>query len=265
MTLEGKTAIITGAARGMGFATTRAMAKAGARIIMLSRSAKTLEPARAALQSEGIHVKAIVCDVSRKSDIDAALAQIDGPIDILVNNAGIAGDTLPVLEMSEAAWDEMLTINLKGPFLMSQAVARLMQGRGGVILNNASISGLATEKGFAHYCAAKAGLISLTRSMAVELAPLKIKVNAISPGYTRTDMTMEFFDTGMEDFLSKGFDRVPIKRLVEAEEVASAFVFLASDAASGITGANLVVDGGLTANHYIMETFPKGAGPYSSS
>jgi NAD(P)-dependent dehydrogenase (short-subunit alcohol dehydrogenase family) len=132
-----------------------------------------------------------------------------------------------------------------------------MRGRGGVILNNASIAGLGVDGPFAHYSASKAGLLALTRSLAVELAPLKIRVNAVSPGYTRTEMTMQYFGPEAEPFLSSGFDRVPIKRLVEAEEVANAFVFLASDAASGMTGANLVVDGGLTSNLYIMETFPK--------
>jgi NAD(P)-dependent dehydrogenase (short-subunit alcohol dehydrogenase family) len=256
MTLKGKIAIITGAARGMGLATTRAMAKAGAKPIMFGRSSDTLAQAQAKLTAEGIDAQPIACDVSRKRDIDAALAKIDGPIDILVNNAGISGDATPVLDMSEEAWDEMLAVNLKGPFLVSQAVARRMTAKGGVILNNASVAGLGVDGAFAHYSASKAGLIALTRSLAVELAPFKIRVNAVSPGYTRTDMTMQYFGPEMEGFLSSGFDRVPIKRLVEAEEVANAFVYLASDAASGITGTNLVVDGGLTANLYIMETFP---------
>jgi NAD(P)-dependent dehydrogenase (short-subunit alcohol dehydrogenase family) len=259
MTLTGKTAIVTGGARGIGFATVRAMARAGAKTIMLGRNAETLETARAKLSSEGVEVIAIACDVGRKRDIDAALAKIPDSIDILVNNAGISGDAAPFLEMSEAAWDEMLTVNLKGPFLMSQAVARRMQGRGGVILNNASIAGLGVDGPFSHYCAAKAGVLALTRSMAVELAPHGIRVNAVSPGYTRTDMTMQYFRPEMAEYLSSGFDRVPMRRLVEAEEVANAFVYLASDAASAITGANLIVDGGLTANLYITETFPRSA------
>jgi NAD(P)-dependent dehydrogenase (short-subunit alcohol dehydrogenase family) len=257
MTLSGKTALITGAARGMGLATARAMAKAGAGVIILGRRAETLTAAQKVLKNDGFETQAIVCDVSRKSDIEKALNQVDGPIDILVNNAGISGEAAPVLEMAEEAWDHMLAVNLKGPFLMSQAIARRMRGRGGVILNNASIAGLGVDGPFAHYSASKAGLLALTRSLAVELAPLKIRVNAVSPGYTRTEMTMQYFGPEAEPFLSSGFDRVPIKRLVEAEEVANAFVFLASDAASGMTGANLVVDGGLTSNLYIMETFPK--------
>jgi NAD(P)-dependent dehydrogenase (short-subunit alcohol dehydrogenase family) len=259
MTLTGKTAIITGAARGMGFATVRAMAKAGAKPIMLGRSAQTLEQAQAKLRNENIDAPALVCDVSRKRDIDAALARIEGPIDILVNNAGIAGAAMPIIDMSEEAWDEMLAVNLKGPFLMAQAVARRMTAKGGVILNNASIAGLGVDGAFAHYSAAKAGLIALTRSLAVEMAPFRIRVNAVSPGYIRTDMTMQYFGPEMEDYLSSGFERVPIRRLVEPEEVANAFVYLASDAASGVTGANLVVDGGLTANLYIMETIPTAA------
>jgi NAD(P)-dependent dehydrogenase (short-subunit alcohol dehydrogenase family) len=259
MTLTGKTAIVTGGARGIGFATVRAMARAGAKTIMLGRNAETLKAAQTKLTSEEIETTAVVCDVGRKKTIDAAIAEIAEPIDILVNNAGISGDAAPFLDMSEAAWDDMLTVNLKGPFLISQVVARRMKGRGGVILNNASIAGLGVDGPFAHYGASKAGLLALTRSMAVELAPHGIRVNAVSPGYTRTDMTMQYFKPETAEFLSSRFDRVPMRRLVEAEEVANAFVYLASDAASGITGANLIVDGGLTANLYIMETFPRDA------
>jgi NAD(P)-dependent dehydrogenase (short-subunit alcohol dehydrogenase family) len=257
MTLSGRTALITGAARGMGLATARAMAQAGACVVMLGHRAETLAAAREILKKEGFETRAIVCDVSRKSEVENAVQQVDGPIDILVNNAGISGDAAPVLEMTEAAWDHMLAVNLKGPFLMSQAVARRMRGRGGVILNNASIAGLGVDGPFAHYSASKAGLLALTRSLAVELAPFRIRVNAVSPGYVRTEMTMQYFGSAAEPFLSEGFERVPMKRLMEPEEVAETFVFLASDAASGITGANLVVDGGLTSNLYIMETFPK--------
>jgi NAD(P)-dependent dehydrogenase (short-subunit alcohol dehydrogenase family) len=160
--------------------------------------------------------------------------------------------------MTEHAWDEMLAVNLKGPMITSRLAARHMAERGGgVILHNASIAASAVDGPFSHYSASKAGLLALMRSMAVELAPLNIRVNAVSPGYTRTDMTMQFFPPGQEAFLTQGFVRAPMKRIVAAREVAQAFAFLASDEASGITGTNLVVDGGLTANHFIMETFPK--------
>ena len=130
----------------------------------------------------------------------------------------------------------------------------MVKAGGGVILNNASIAGLNTDGLYAHYAASKAGLLSLNRSMAVELAPYNIRVNAISPGYTDTPMTEESVTPEMLTRLRTSFNRVPIRRMVTTEEVAAAFAFLASDEASGITGVNLVVDGGLTANWYILET-----------
>jgi NAD(P)-dependent dehydrogenase (short-subunit alcohol dehydrogenase family) len=141
--------------------------------------------------------------------------------------------------------------------LASRLAARHMAEQGGgVILHNASIAASAADGAFSHYSASKAGLLALMRSMAVELAAHNIRVNAVSPGYTRTDMTMQFFPEDQHEFLTRRFRRAPANRIVEVEEVASAFVFLASREASGITGINLVVDGGLTANHFIMETFP---------
>jgi NAD(P)-dependent dehydrogenase (short-subunit alcohol dehydrogenase family) len=142
---------------------------------------------------------------------------------------------------------------------MSQLVAKSMveSGKDGVILHNGSIAASAADGQYTHYSVSKAGLLALMRSMAVELAPHNIRVNAVSPGYTRTDMITSLFPGDQQEFLTKAFVRAPVHRLVEVEEIANAFVFLASNQASGMTGANLVVDGGLTANLYIMETFPK--------
>ncbi len=134
------------------------------------------------------------------------------------------------------------------------AEAALDRGGGGVILQNASIAAGGVDGPYTHYSASKAGLLAVMRSMAVELAPFGIRVNAVSPGYTRTQMTTQNVTTEQAVSMSTSFARVPLRRLVEPSEVADAFVFLASDAASAITGTNLVVDGGLTANLYIMET-----------
>lgn len=257
---SGRTILVTGASRGIGRATAQAFAEAGADLILLGRSVKALEEVRDELAATGVHIAITACDVSRKASVDSAVEQAlarTGRIDVLVNNAGISGDAAPFLTLSEAAWDEMLAVNLKGPFLTAQRVAAIMaKSGGGVILNNASIAALGMDGPFSHYSASKAGLLALTRSMAVELAPFAIRVNSVSPGYTRTDMTMQYFGAEAEAFLSRGFVRAPTRRIVEAREVADAFVFLASDAASGITGTNLIVDGGLTANLFIMETFP---------
>lgn len=261
---SGRTVVITGAGRGIGRATARAFAQAGADLVLLGRSGASLEDAHGELRGLGGTVMVQVCDVSRKSAVDAAVESIlreTKRIDVLVNNAGISGEAAPFLTLGEDAWDEMLAVNLKGPFLLSQrAAAAMVEAGGGVILNNASIAGLGVDGPFAHYSASKAGLIALTRSMAVELAPFRIRVNSVSPGYTRTDMTTQYFGPEAEEFLSKGFVRAPIRRIVEAGEIASAFLFLASDLASGITGANLIVDGGLTSNLFIMETFPASRG-----
>jgi NAD(P)-dependent dehydrogenase (short-subunit alcohol dehydrogenase family) len=261
MDFSGRTVVVTGAGRGIGRATARAFARAGAAVAMVGRNTATLAPACEELMQEGLAAFPVLCDVGRRKDVEAsveAVLKATGRIDVLVNNAGISGEEAPFLTLSEQAWDEMMAVNLTGPFLMSQAVARVMAGGGGgVILNNASIAGLGVDGAFAHYSASKAGLLALTRSMAVELASSAIRVNSVSPGYTRTEMTTDFF--GAAIVAPHGFARAPMRRLVEPEEVANAFLFLASDAASAITGTNLVVDGGLTANLYIVETLTDGA------
>jgi NAD(P)-dependent dehydrogenase (short-subunit alcohol dehydrogenase family) len=258
----GKTVLVTGASRGIGRATADAFAAKGARVVLWGR---TLQPLQQAAEAIGKDAFAVSCDMGDGKAIQQAFAETlvrAATIDVVINNAGTSGEAMPFLNMTEAAWDAMLAVNLKGPMLLSQLAARHMSDRkSGVILHNASIAGNAVDGPFAHYSASKAGLLALMRSMAVELAPHNIRVNAVSPGYTRTDMTMQFFPPEQAEFLNSGFVRAPIRRIVTAAEVANAFVFLASDASSGITGTNLVVDGGLTANLFIMETFPETTKP----
>jgi NAD(P)-dependent dehydrogenase (short-subunit alcohol dehydrogenase family) len=187
--------------------------------------------------------------------VDAALDRWDR-IDVLVNNAGIDDET-PFLDMDEENWDAVIATNLKGPFVVSQRIGRVMAEQGGgVILHNASIDASGGDGPFASYNASKAGILGLNRTMAVELAPHGIRVNAVSPGFTHTDMTERAVGPKLMDYLLHDFDRVPMRRLVKPEEIAAAFAFLASDDASGITGINLTVDCGLTANWYILETLP---------
>ena len=186
----------------------------------------------------------------------ARAARAGAGIDVLINNAAIDDDT-PFLEIDRARWRAVIDTNLTGAFLMAQAVARQMaMAGGGVILHTASIDASGGDGPFAAYNASKAGLLGLSRTMAVELARHGIRSNCVSPGFTHTAMTEKAVGPELMSYLNGSFDRVPIRRLVRTDEVAQAFLFLASDHASAITGTELRVDGGLTANLYILETLP---------
>jgi len=252
---DGKGVIVTGAGRGIGRAIAERFASEGADVMRVGRTLEPLEETVALCGSGFAHA----ADVSVSADVgglvDAALARWER-IDVLVNNAGIDDET-PFLDMEEENWDAVIATNLKGPFVVSQLVARAMAKQGGgVILHNASIDASGGDGPFASYNASKAGILGLNRTMAVELAPHGIRVNAVSPGFTHTDMTERAVGPKLMEYLLHDFDRVPMRRLVKPEEIAAAFAFLASDDASGITGINLTVDCGLTANWYILETLP---------
>jgi NAD(P)-dependent dehydrogenase (short-subunit alcohol dehydrogenase family) len=254
--LSGRTVVVTGAARGMGRCIAERFASAGATVVLWGRNQATVAEAAGEI---GRGAVAVTCDMSDRSAIPRAVEEtlaLCDRIDVLVNNAGMSGNAAPFLDMCAAAWDEIIAVNLTGPTIAGQLVARHMvdRGTGGVILQNASIAAAGVDGPYSHYSASKAGLLAVMRSMAVELAPFGIRVNAVSPGYTRTEMTTQSLTAEQAFRLSTSFVRVPLGRLIEPREVADAFVFLASDAASGITGTNVVVDGGLTANLYILET-----------
>jgi NAD(P)-dependent dehydrogenase (short-subunit alcohol dehydrogenase family) len=257
---DGKRVIVTGAGRGIGRAIAQRFAGEGAELLLLGRTREPLEET-AALCGKRAHVH--VADVGRRDAVqgavDAAMERW-GRIDVLVNNAGVDDET-PFLEMEEERWDEVVRTNLKGTFLMSQSVARTMRETGGgVILLNISIDASGGDGTFASYNASKAGLLGLNRTMALELAQYGIRVNGVSPGFTHTEMTEKAVGPKLMDYLNGSFARVPMRRLVRTEEIAAAFAFLASDDASAITGQNLTVDCGLTANWYILETLPDSTG-----
>jgi NAD(P)-dependent dehydrogenase (short-subunit alcohol dehydrogenase family) len=257
----GRGVIVTGGGRGIGEATARAFASEGADVLVLGRTVADLERAVGQIITDAGRAWLHRCDVTDEAQVDQAVARAAerwGRIDVLVNNAGIDDDT-PFLEIDRGRWRDVIDTNLTGAFLMSQAVARTMASAGGgVILHTASIDASGGDGPYAAYNASKAGLLGLNRTLALELAAHGIRSNCVSPGFTHTVMTEKAVGPELLEYLNGSFARVPMRRLVRPEEVAQAFLFLASDQASAITGIDLRVDGGLTANWYILETLPEG-------
>ncbi|SFS51622.1 3-oxoacyl-[acyl-carrier-protein] reductase [Marininema halotolerans] len=243
--LEEKVALVTGGSRGIGRATSLALAKAGAHVaIVYAGNQDAAEDTATAVRDLGRQALIIQADVSKAADVDRAVKETVstwGRVDILVNNAGIARDNL-LLRIKEEDWDQVVDTNLKGVFLFTKAVTRpMMKQRFGRIINMSSVVGLKGNAGQANYTAAKAGVIGLTKSVARELASRNITVNAIAPGFIETDMTEAISDEMQKSML----EQIPLARLGKPEDVAQTVVFLASDHASYITGQTINVDGGM--------------------
>jgi 3-oxoacyl-[acyl-carrier protein] reductase len=242
--LEGKTALITGASQGIGRACALELAKRGARVALAARNEAKLEGVVEEIAVFGGQAKAFVLDLASEESIQAtakeAIAHF-GSVDILVNNAGITKDVL-LLRMKRADWDQVLTTNLTGAFLMTRALLNpMLRSRWGRIINISSVVAETGQAGQANYSASKAGLIGFTRSMAREVASRSITVNAVAPGYIDTAMTAALDDKQREAMLSF----VPLGRAGTGLDVAHAVSFLASDEAAYITGHVLDVNGGL--------------------
>jgi L-rhamnose 1-dehydrogenase len=250
MRLEGKVAIVTGAARGIGRAIALSFGHEGARVAIVDlREAEGLETVRLIETAGGqaCFVSADVSDSAQVHDMVRAVLGRWGTIDILVNDAGICPFE-GFLEMPEALWDQVLDVNLKGYFLVSQAVARVMVDRGirGRIIAVSSISAEFGGSSQAHYCASKAGINLLVKSMAISLGPHGITVNAVLPGTIETDINREaLVDPIARDYWSK---RAPLGRLGQPEDIAGPVLFFATDDSAWCTGALLVVDGGTSVN-----------------
>lgn len=242
--LENKTALVTGAARGIGQAIAKKLAAEGADMILCDLKAEWLDETASAVKELGRKVLCVSADVSKSDEVTAAVKQaIDefGKIDILVNNAGITKDTL-MMRMSEEDWDAVIAINLKGTFLLTKAVSRfMMKQRSGAIVNIASIIGLIGNAGQCNYAASKAGVIALTKSTAKELAARNIRVNAIAPGFIESKMT----EVLPEEVSNKMLEAIPMKRFGKPEDIAKVAVFLASENSGYITGQTLTVSGGM--------------------
>ena len=246
--LTGKAALVTGASSGLGRHFALTLARAGAKVAVAARRIEALQELVAEISAFDGRAIAVQLDVTQSQSvrncIDAAETEL-GALSIVVNNAGVAGRE-DALETDEADWDRVLDTNLKGVWLVAQESGRHMirLGHGGSIVNIASILGLVGASNVASYCTSKAGVINLTRALAVEWAPHEIRVNAIAPGYVVTDLNRKFLaGPGGEAIL----ERVPQRRFGEPEDLDGALLLLVSDAARYITGSVLVVDGGHTA------------------
>jgi len=242
--LKDKVALVTGASRGIGKSISLALAAQGAKVVAVDISSTGMDDLLAeikALGSEGIAVAGnVTVAADTEQMVEAAVAAF-GRVDILVNNAGITRDGL-LLRMKDEDWDAVLTVNLKGAFLCTRAVAKVMtKQRAGRIINIASVVGQMGNAGQANYCASKAGLMGLTRSNARELAKRNITVNAVAPGFIVSDMTNALPDKVKEEMAAQ----IPLERFGTADDIANAVVFLAADASAYITGQVLAVNGGM--------------------
>jgi len=248
--LEGRTAIVTGASRGIGRSIAVLFAQQGADVVLVGRTQTTLDAVFDEITRAGGRAVVVAADIT---DAEAPAAIADramsefGRIDALVNNAGGNSFMVPVADMRFSGWEKTMRLNLDSTVRMIQAVVPVMQERGsGSIINVSSVTGLQGSPFMAHYGAAKAAVISLTQSLAIELGTTGIRANVLVPGWIETDLT-EFLrgDDGLERTV---LDRVPMKRWGRPEEIAEGALFLASDASSFMTGQSLILDGGLSIN-----------------
>ncbi|KEX91899.1 SDR family NAD(P)-dependent oxidoreductase [Pseudomonas umsongensis] len=244
--LIGKTVLVTGASSGIGAHLARVASDAGARVVLGARRVERLQQLADEIRQTGGEAMAVALDVTDRDSVEAAFDAAQaafGVVDVVLNNAGI-GNGQRVLEISEADWRAMLSTNLDGVWRVAQCAAqRLAKAqRPGSIVNIASMLGLRVGTGYSHYCAAKAGVVQLSKSLALELARYQIRVNAIAPGYFKTEMNDEYFDSEKGQAYIR--DTVPMRRLGSLQELEGPFLLLASEAGAFMTGAVLAVDGG---------------------
>jgi len=242
--LEGKVALVTGAARGIGRAIAEALAAAGADVAVCDLKEEWLAETAAAVQQLGRKALCLGVDVSDSAGVDQTIEKTVagmGRLDILVNNAGITKDGL-LMRMSDADWDAVINVNLRGTFLFTRAASKpMMKQRSGVIVNIASIIGLIGNAGQCNYSASKAGVIALTKSSAKELAGRNIRVNAVAPGFIESKMT----ESLPEDVKNKMLDSIPMKRFGKPQDVANVVLFLAGEQSSYLTGQVVNISGGM--------------------
>jgi NAD(P)-dependent dehydrogenase (short-subunit alcohol dehydrogenase family) len=256
---DGKVVLVTGGGTGIGRGIANRFAKEGAEVVVTGRRQEPLNNVVSEITGAGSKAWARTCDVRSVDEIQATIDTIiarSGRIDVLINNAALAGEG-PFLDVTPEYYDDVMDTNLKGCYFMAQRAAKAMiaAGHGGSIINITSIDATAADGPYSTYGTAKAGLVNLTRCMAFELAPHRIRVNSVAPGFTMTEMTSNAVSAEELDYLQNRFDRVPMRRLGTVEEVAALVAFLCSDEAPYLTGDNITIDGGLTSNLFIFESF----------
>ena len=255
MRLEGKVALVTGAAQGIGLACARALAAEGARVVLADVNGDVAKKGAEALRAEGRQAAHAACDVSRKADVDRAVAvafEAFGRLDVLVANAGIV-HAAEFLDLAEADFDRVIAVNLKGVFLAGQAAARQMvkQGEGGAIVNMSSVNAVLAIPNQVPYVVSKGGINQLTKLMSISLAPHGIRVNGIGPGTILTELAKTAV-LGNREAERRILSRTPMGRMGDPAEIGSVAVFLASDEASYMTGQTLYPDGGRLALNYTV-------------
>ena len=242
--LSGRVAVVTGGSQGIGQAIAEGLAAAGAEVVMAARTIERLEEAVTALRRTGAEAHAVPTDVTSEESVRALAARalaIRGRIDVLVNNAGVAGEGA-VLDMDVAEWDRVLAVNLRAAMLCAKHVGRpMVERRAGSVINVASVYAFRVARYMAAYTASKAALVQFTRTLALEWVRHGVRVNVLCPGYFRTPMNEEFFGSPAGDRVRAA---LPMQRIGEPGEIKGAALFLASDAATYVTGATLLVDGG---------------------
>ena len=246
---SGKVAFVTGGGTGIGRATALAFARGGASVAVVGRTQEELEESVQLIEQEGGRGVAIACDVGKSDEVRAAVertVEALGRLDIAFNNAGVEQPTKPLAELTEDDWDLILDVNLRGVFLcMKHQVPQMLRQGGGIIVNTGSGASVMGIAGQTAYCAAKFGLIGLTKAAALDYASSNIRVNAVCPGYVDTPM-MQRFTGGTPEGRQKVIDNVPAGRPASPEEIAATVVWLCSDAAAYVIGHALVIDGGQT-------------------